>query len=130
VSAAVTLDIIPGRYAICRLNAAATAPAWAVGGAFSSITRTATELSIVCLTDNVPADVEAQRGYRALAVRGPLDFGLIGLVAQLSATLAAVAISIFVVSTYDTDYLLVRDADLDRAAAALRDAGHTVSNGG
>jgi uncharacterized protein len=129
VSAPVTLDVVPGAYAICRLNAAAAAPAWATGGAFSSITRTATELSIVCASDDVPTDVEAQRGYRALAVRGPLDFGLIGLVAHLSTTLAAVAISIFVVSTYDTDYLLLRDADLDRAAAALRDAGHTVSNG-
>jgi len=129
VSPSITLDIVPGSYAICRLSPAATAPAWAAGGAFSSITRTATELSIVCASDDVPADVHAQRGYRAVAVRGPLDFSLIGVVAQLSTTLAAAAISIFVVSTYDTDYVLVRDADLDRAAAALRDAGHTVSNG-
>ena len=129
MSPAITLDVVPGSYAICRLNPAATAPAWAAGGPFSSITRTACELSIVCSSDAVPADVEAQRGYRALAVRGPLDFSLIGVVAQLSTTLAAAAISIFVVSTHDTDYVFVPDADLDAAISALRTAGCAVTTG-
>jgi uncharacterized protein len=128
VSPSVTLDVVPGSYAICRLNAAAAAPAWAAGGPFSSITRTAGELSIVCSSDAVPADVEAQRGYRALAVRGPLDFSLIGVVAQLSTTLAAAAISIFVVSTHDTDYVFVPGEQLERAITALRGAGQTVVN--
>jgi hypothetical protein len=70
--------------------------------------------------------VRAQRGYRGLSVRGPLDFNLVGIVASLAGELAAAAISIFVVSTYDTDYLFVCDADLDRALAVLRDAGHSV----
>jgi hypothetical protein len=73
--------------------------------------------------------VEAQRGYRALAVRGPLDFSMIGVVAQLSTTLAAAAISIFVVSTHDTDYVFVPDADLEAAIAALRGAGCAVTTG-
>jgi uncharacterized protein len=125
----VTLDVLPASYAICRFSADAALPSWADGGAFSSVTRTAAELSIVCPADNVPDHVAAERGYRLLAVRGPLDFGLVGVVAALSAVLASAAISIFVVSTYDTDYLLVRGADLDRAAAALRAAGHAVVSG-
>jgi hypothetical protein len=123
----VTLDLIPGSYAICRLSPDALIPEWATRGAFSSVTRTPTELSIVCATDDAPADADAQRGYRALAVRGPLDFGLVGIVAGLSSVLAAASISIFVVSTHDTDYLFVRAADLDPAIAALRRAGHTVA---
>jgi hypothetical protein len=122
----VTLDLMPHPYAICRLDADAPLPDWATR-AFSSITRTANELSIVCGSDDVPADVQAQRGYRGLAVRGSLDFSLIGIVAALAGALAAASISIFVVSTYDTDYLFVRGADLARAVAALHAAGHTVS---
>jgi uncharacterized protein len=125
----VALDLMPGSYAICRLRPDVSVPSWASGGAFLSITRTANELSIVCASDDVPADMQAERGYRGLAVRGPLDFSLVGIVAQLAGALAAAAISIFVVSTYDTDYLFVRGADFDRATAALRDAGHTVASG-
>jgi uncharacterized protein len=124
----VTLDLMPGAYAICRLDADAPLPDWATR-AFSSITRTADELSILCALDDVPAGVRAQRGHRGLAVRGPLDFSVIGILAQLSAALAAASISIFVVSTYDTDYLFVRNADLDRAIAVLRGAGHAVVTG-
>jgi len=121
-----TLDVLPGSFAICRLEPDAPLPPW-VAGAFTSITRTATELSVVCDADAVPATVTAQRNYRGLAVRGPLDFRLVGIVADLSRVLAAASISIFVVSTYDTDYLLVRGIDLEGAIAALRDAGHIVS---
>ena len=125
----VTLDLLPGSYAICRLPADAAAPAWAGGGAFSSVTRTASELSIVCASGSVPAGVKAQREYRGLAVRGPLDFSLVGIVAQLSATLAAASISIFVVSTHDTDYLFVSEENLARAIVALRGAGQIVVTG-
>jgi uncharacterized protein len=123
----VTLDLMPGAYTICRLSADAALPSWAALSAFSSITRTAGELSIVCASDEVPSDVQAKRGYRGLVVRGPLDFNMIGVVAALSAALAAASISIFVMSTYDTDYLFVRDVDLDRAVASLRAAGHVVA---
>ena len=122
-----TLDLLSGSYAICRLPPDAALPTWASRAAFSSITRTDRELSIVCGSDDAPSDVQAQRNYRGLVVRGPLDFSLIGIVAALAGSLAAAAVSIFVVSTFDTDYLFVRAADLDRAVAALRDAGHTVA---
>jgi hypothetical protein len=125
----VTLDVMPESYAICRLPAGAALPSWPRSKAFSSVTRTAAELSIVCVADDVPDGVRAERGYRLLAVRGPLDFGLVGVVAALSAVLASAAISIFVVSTYDTDFVLVRGADLDRAGGALRAAGHEVVSG-
>ena len=123
-----TLDVLPGVYAICRLSANAPLPSWAAGSPFASITRSASELSIVCGSEQVPADVLAQRGYRGLAVRGPLDFSLVGIMASLAGALAAASVSIFVVSTYDTDYLFVRAADFDRATAALRGAGHTVAD--
>jgi hypothetical protein len=122
----VTLDVLPGVYAICRLSGNAAVPSW-TGGAFASITRSSSELSIVCASDVVPPEVQAQRGYRGLAVRGPLDFSLVGIMATLAGVLAAASVSIFVVSTYDTDYLFVREADFDRAAAALRSAGHAVA---
>jgi hypothetical protein len=121
------LDVLPGVYAICRLSASAAVPSWTSGGAFASITRSSSELSIVCASDAVPAEVQAQRGYRGLAVRGPLDFSLVGIMATLAGVLAAASVSIFVVSTYDTDYLFVRETDFDRATAALRSGGHTVA---
>ena len=124
-----TLDVLPGQYAICRMSANAAPPTWAAGGAFASITRSSSELSIVCASDAVPAEVTAQRGYRGLAVRGPLDFSLVGVMATLAGVLAAASVSIFVVSTYDTDYLFVRETDFDRATAALRAGGHTVATG-
>ena len=121
-----TLDVLPGSFAVCRLSADAPLPPWASDAAFSSVTRTPHELSILCDGDAVPADVEAQREFRALMVRGPLDFSLTGILAALAGALAAAAVSIFPVSTYDTDYLFVRSVDLNRSIAALRNAGHTV----
>jgi hypothetical protein len=115
-----------GSYAICRLDAADPLPAWATHGRFFSITRTSAELSIVCDTAAAPAGVSCERGWRALVVHGPLDFALTGIVAGLSAVLATASISVFIVSTYDTDYLLVRENDLDRAVVAFREAGHQV----
>jgi len=121
-----TLDVLPGSFAVCRLSSDAPLPPWASTAAFSSVTRTPHELSILCDGDAVPADVQAQREFRGLMVRGPLDFSLTGILAALAGALAAAAISIFPVSTYDTDYLFVRAADLNRSIAALRAAGHTV----
>jgi uncharacterized protein len=125
----VTLDVLFGSFAICRLDPDASPPDWASSATFASVTRTARELSIVCASGDVPEDATAQRGFRGLVVRGPLDFRLVGIMAALAGTLARAAISIFVVSTYDTDYLFVREGELDRAVAALRAAGHTVTNG-
>jgi hypothetical protein len=112
--------------AICRLDPGAALPDWAGGGRFVSITRTPAELSIVCAAHVVPAAIQAERDWRALQVAGPLDFTLTGILAALAQPLAEAGISIFALSTYDTDYLLVRAHALERAIAALTAAGHHV----
>ena len=93
----------------------------------ASVTRTAAELSIVAPSAAVPPEVRAERDWRALRVAGPLDFALTGILASLAAPLADAGVSIFALSTYDTDYVLVRHPQLDVALAALRAAGHTVT---
>ena len=93
---------------------------------FCSVTRTHDELSIICAQDAVPSDVRAERDRRLLGVDGPLDFSLVGILAQLSTTLADAGISIVAVSTFDTDYLLVREQDVARAVDALTAAGCVV----
>ncbi len=120
------LELLEGRYAVVRLDAGERPPAWAAEGPFVSITRTEAELSVVCPEEAVPADAQAERGWRCLRVAGPLGFGMTGILASLAGPLASSGVSIFVVSTYDTDYLLVQDRDLDRGADALTRAGHTL----
>ena len=122
------LDVLPEPFAVVRLAADAAVPEWARGaGALVSVTRTADELSIVCPETAVPAGLPAQRGFRGLRVRGPLDFSAVGILASLAGPLAAAGVSLFALSTYDTDYLLVRAADLERALAALAGAGHALA---
>ena len=121
-----TLDLLPGRLAVCRLGPDAGLEAWMGEGAVSSVTRTASELSVVCAEGAVPSGVEAERGWRALAVRGPLDFALTGVLAALAVPLAEAGVSIFAVSTYETDLVLVQAARLEAAVEALRAAGHGV----
>jgi hypothetical protein len=114
-----------GRYAIARLDASATVPSWPRGD-LVSITRTPDELSIVCSEDAVPQDVRAERGWRCLAVEGPIPFETTGVAASLTNALAEARISVFVLSTFDTDYVLVKDDTFGRACDALRAAGHEV----
>jgi len=126
-SRALTLELVAGSYAVCRLAAAEPLPAWAGGGPFVSITRTDAELSIVCPQEAVAAGVLAEPGWRCLRVAGPLGFGMTGVLASLSGPLASSGVSIFVVSTYETDYLMVQERDLERAVDALTRAGHRVA---
>jgi hypothetical protein len=123
---ALTLELLTGSYAVVRLDAGEPLPAWASGGPFVSVTRTDAELSVVCPQAAVPAAARAERGWRCLRVRGPLGFGMTGILASLAGPLASSGVSIFVVSTYDTDYLMVQERDLDRGSDALARAGHTV----
>jgi hypothetical protein len=114
----VTLARIPGRFAVARLPPDAPIPAWA-NGPLTSITRTAEELSIVCEDEAVPSGVYAVRDFAAMRVLGTIDFGVVGVLATLTRALADAAVSVFVVSTFDTDYLLVRTNDYARARTAL-----------
>jgi len=121
------LSVLPDLYSICRLPAGSPWPPAAPEPGFFSVTRTADELSIVSRSDRTPAAAVREDGWRLLRIEGPLAFGLVGVIASLAASLAAAGVSIFVVSTYDTDYILVRAAELDRATAVLGAAGHSVS---
>ena len=124
------LDLLPGRHAVCRLAADLPVPDWALApGAFASITRTVEELSIVCPEAAVPPGTQAEKGLRILKVRGVLEFSLTGILASIALPLAAAEVSIFAVSTFDTDYVLVPAATLEAALGALRAAGHTVGVG-
>lgn len=120
-----TLSLLAGQYAVCQLDADAAIPTW-VGGAFIAITRTTDELSIVCDQSLVPSGIHAERDWCCLKIAGQLDFGLTGIVAGITHALAAVGISVFVISTYNTDYVLVRHASLERAIHALNIEGYTV----
>lgn len=119
-----TFTLIDGRYAIVRMHADDAVPSWA-RGAFLSITRTSEELSIVCEEGNVP-DVVADRGWRCLKLAGPFPLDQAGVAAAFTRVLADAGIALFVVSTYDTDYVLVRDGAVEHASMALRASGYTV----
>jgi hypothetical protein len=124
---ALTLSILPDKLAICRLPPNAMVPIWASGGVLLSITRTADELSIVCPEAGVPEDVLADRGWRCFKVEGPLALSLTGVLASLLNPLAEARINIFALSTFDTDYLLVKEDKVSRAAEILIQAGHRLS---
>lgn len=117
--------------ALCRLSPSEAVPEWtARARAFLTVSRTPTELSIVADEGAVPPTVDAERGYRVLRVEGPLPLNLIGVFAAMAGPLAAAGVPIFPIATYDTDYLLIPGALLERAIAALRGAGHVVGHDG
>jgi hypothetical protein len=120
------LILLPDTLAICRLGPGEMLPTWATESSWVSVTRTAEELSIVCPQRAVPDGVQCARGWRCLAVAGKLDFELVGVLASLVVPLAEAGISVFVISTFDTDYLLVRARDLERGLAVLQAHGHTI----
>jgi uncharacterized protein len=127
VRPALDLTLLEGRLAICRLGPEAPLPAWALGpGALISLTRTPEQLSLVCPESVVPGGIRCEGGWRALRVAGPLDFALTGILAALTQPLAEAGIPIFALSTFDTDYVLVKEDRLEAALAALRGAGHRV----
>jgi hypothetical protein len=121
-----TITVHPELYAICRLGPGDGVPAWAAGENFLTISRTKSELSIVCEDHTVPETIHAERKRRLMQVDGTLAFSLTGILAAIAAPLAEANVSIFAVSTYDTDYLLVSDGDLERAISTLEAAGHVV----
>jgi len=114
-----TLSILPEKLGICHFNKNSPIPDWAANIRFSSITRTEDELSIVCPQDKIPAGVMVEKNWRAFKVEGPLGFSLTGIVSSLSKPLAEAEISILYISTYETDYLLVEEKNLDKAKKIL-----------
>jgi hypothetical protein len=123
------LELLPERFAVCRLAEDASPPAWAAlasSSRFLSVTRTDNELSIVAPQAAVPPAVPCERDYRAMRVRGKLAFDAVGVLVSLAEPLAEAGLSVFTISTYDTDYVLVRARDLEPALGALRQAGHEI----
>jgi uncharacterized protein len=127
------LVLLPPRLAVCRLPSRAEFPDWvqtgeAPDGYLLALVRTPDELTIVCEERIVPPEVKAERGWRAFQVQGPLDFSLTGVLASIAAPLAQSGVSIFAVSTFDTDYILVKENVLERALQALAQSGFLVIN--
>jgi hypothetical protein len=124
-----SLTTLPQKFAVCRLSHAVAIPPWATEGNFFSITRTADELSIVCFQDAVPEGIHCERDWRCLRVAGAMPFEVVGVVAGLTAALAETGISVFVMSTFDTDYLLTKQKDWAAALEALRRQGYAIREG-
>jgi hypothetical protein len=121
-----TLLVVDGTFAVCKLGSGSPVPSWAATRPLFSITRTADELSVVCDQDAVPEGVTCERGWRCLRVAGAMPFTVVGVLASLTAPLAEAGISVFAVSTFDTDYLLVKEIDLTAGLDALRRRGHSI----
>ena len=121
------MSIMKDSYGICRFDPNISIPQWALKGNFTSVTKTPEELSVVCPLEYIPDNVLCEKSWRALKVEGPLDFSLTGILASISSILAQSNISIFAVSTYDTDYVFVKEKDLDAAAEALSMKGYRVA---
>jgi hypothetical protein len=122
----IPLILLSERLAVCRLAPDTPYPEWARPGELLALVRTLYELSIVCQERFVPPEVKAERGWRALQVQGPLDFSLVGILASIAEPLANAGVSIFAISTFDTDYILVKDNMLERGLKALSQAGFLV----
>lgn len=121
-----TMKLLTEKYSVCRLDKNNLIPSWATNGEFFSITKTEDELSIVCSQENLPhnmqyelINIQCEKDWRILKVEGPLDFSLVGILSSISGLMAQEQISIFALSTYDTDYILVKDNDIDAAINTL-----------
>lgn len=121
-----TLKLLEKKFAVCRLNKEELIPKWINNNEFYSITKTEDELSIVCEEHNIPSYVKYEGDWRVFKVEGPLDFSLVGILSSISTILAQSKISIFAISTYDTDYILVQDKDILNAVKILSDGKYEV----
>lgn len=122
-----TLEQFPEKLAVVRLGPGAEIPSWAESSSLFSITATALETSVVCAMRSVPKKAKQAGPFTAFAVKGPLDFALTGVLATLLQPLAAAEISVFTISTFDTDWVLVPINDAERAAEEWRRSGHEVA---
>lgn len=113
-------------YVIVRFKPDAPNPDWAIQAEFSSITRTADELSIVCPATNLPPTIHAPQRWTCLKLQGPFAFSLTGILLSFIQPLSDNAIPIFAISTYETDYVLIQEEFSKKALAVLREAGHQL----
>lgn len=120
------LRALPGRYAVARLDAQADCPAWINGPGFTSVIRADDELTLVCLEDRIPDDVEAEKGWICLRTVGPFPFEAAGIVHSLITPLSTNGIGVFVVCTFDGEHLLIPARDAEKARNLLAMAGHRL----
>ena len=119
------LIVLPQTLAVCRLAPHEEIPIWVFQQRLLlSITYTSDELSIVCSVASVPADIRCEKPWQAIKVQGPLDFSLTGILASLTTPLAVENIPLFALSTFDTDYILVKEQNVERAKSVLKRHGH------
>jgi hypothetical protein len=120
------LALLSERFAVCRFSPQQPPPSWfRYQGTLTSITYTSDECSIICPEDIVPHDVQSERGWKAIKVIGPLDFSLMGVLASLTTPLADAQIPLFALSTFDTDYLLIKETYIEHAQETLIQSGHS-----
>ena len=120
------LRTIPGQFGICKLQSGESIPLWAMSGNFWSVTRTENEISVVCPQEHLPRDVKVERNWRVLQVVGPLSFEMTGILLSLTAPLADAGVSIYSVSTFETDLILIQEKSFEIACRALTKAGHKI----
>ena len=125
---ALILILLTGNLSVCQLDPQKEIPSWATASQFFSISRTKDELSIVCSSDVVPDEIKCEKDWIAYKVVGPLDFGLTGILSSIAKPLAEANISIFAISTYDTDYILIKACNQDRSIEVLKEAGFTITH--
>lgn len=121
------IRVVPGSYAISRLETHADIPSWTNGHGFKAVVHSDDETTIVCLEDRVPADIESERGWTCLRTVGPFPFDAAGIVQSLITPLSSNGIGVFVVCTYDGEHLLIPASDAQKALHYLEAAGHVCS---
>ena len=120
------ISLLPDNYSIYRFKSESEVPGWVYSSDFYSITKTKDEISVVASQDDVAAGIISNPDWRVLKIAGPLEFSLIGIIADVSTTLKDKKIPIFIISTYDTDYILIKQKDLSSGMKALKEKGHKI----
>lgn len=123
-----TLSVLEPLFAVCKIKGSQLLPEWATKGEFWTISKTSDEVSIVCDQNFIPPEVTAEKNWRAIKVLGPLDFSLTGILSSIANPLAENKISIFAISTFDTDYILIKQSELNNAVNILSKSGFKILN--
>lgn len=121
-----TLRVLDKTYAVCSLSKGEEIPVWALSGDFLSITKTEEELSIVCEEKNVRQGIKYEGNWRILKIEGPLGFSLVGILAKIANIMSENNISIFAISTYDTDYILIKQGNINKSVEVLKKENYNV----
>jgi uncharacterized protein len=119
-------SIVPGSFAVCRLGAGSPVPAWGLQGTFFSVAGTTDEVSVVCLATQVPKEIRHEADWACLKLLGPFPFAETGVLSSFIQPLSDRAIPIFAISTFDTDYVLVKESWVEEAIRVLQEAGYQL----